>query len=252
MTSRATIGAGSGKLGVRTARVVASSAGRLATALTDAAAGSFPAADACVEVVADEVGPASAVVAFSAHHFVCGPVDEAWVAAHLPDDDLAAAHGPGFLMALATAIDADIGALDVVMAGTGDNASQAAWNRLRAAGLRRLTGTEAARSTHPRVLRAHRLRDDVAVWVLPDGQAHLVTGRGVAGRLEAAFEVAPAARGQHLGRRLATAARQFASGEPVFMQVAPGNVASLRAVLAADYEPVCAEVLLAPRRSGHP
>jgi len=32
-------------------------------------------------------------------------------------------------------------------------------------------------------------------------------------------------------------------GEPVFMQTAPGNAASLRALLAAGYSPVGSEIL---------
>ncbi|HXM55375.1 MAG TPA: hypothetical protein VOB72_08295, partial [Candidatus Dormibacteraeota bacterium] len=37
------------------------------------------------------------------------------------------------------------------------------------------------------------------------------------------------------------------AGEPVFVQVSPGNAASLRVVLAAGYRPIGSEVLL-PRR----
>ena len=37
-------------------------------------------------------------------------------------------------------------------------------------------------------------------------------------------------------------------GEPLFAQVSPGNVASVRAFLAAGYRPICSEVLfLRPR-----
>jgi GNAT superfamily N-acetyltransferase len=72
----------------------------------------------------------------------------------------------------------------------------------------------------------------------------LVIGRGLAGRWEAAFEVAPEARGQGLGRALAAAALHLIEpGQPLFVQVAVGNVASLRAVLAAGFTPVGAEVL---------
>ena len=102
---------------------------------------------------------------------------------------------------------------------------------------------------HPRVVRALRYRDDVRVWRTPGGAGHVIVGRGLAGRWETAFEVEPAARGHGLGRRLAIAATALVpAGEPVWAQVAPGNAASLRAVLAAGYQPVCGEVLLPPRR----
>jgi GNAT superfamily N-acetyltransferase len=98
-------------------------------------------------------------------------------------------------------------------------------------------------------VRALRYRDEVRVWRTPDGAGHVLVGRGLAGRWETAFEVEPAARGRGLGRRLAAAATGLVPpGEQVWAQVAPGNAASLRAVLAAGYRPVCAEVLLPPAR----
>jgi GNAT superfamily N-acetyltransferase len=66
----------------------------------------------------------------------------------------------------------------------------------------------------------------------------LLLGAGLAGRRELAFEVEPAWRNRGLGRRLAAAARHLTPpGEPLFAQVAPGNAASLRAVLAAGFRP---------------
>ena len=140
-------------------------------------------------------------------------------------------------MALADRIGADIGSIDAVLAAPGTDRPD----------------TPRADRGHgprpPRVVRALRYREDVRVWRTSDGAGHLVVGRGLAGRWETAFEVDPAARGRGLGRRLAAAARTLAPpGEPVWAQVAPGNAASLRAVLAAGYSPVCAEVLLPPRR----
>ena len=58
------------------------------------------------------------------------------------------------------------------------------------------------------------------------------------------FEVAPAARGRGLGRTLAAMAMlAVPRGERVFLQVAPGNAASLRAALGAGFRPIGAEVL---------
>jgi RimJ/RimL family protein N-acetyltransferase len=75
----------------------------------------------------------------------------------------------------------------------------------------------------------------------------VLTGRGVAGRWEVAVEVDPGARGAGLGRRLARAARHLVpEGETLWAQIAPGNAASVRALLAAGYSPVGAEALLVP------
>jgi L-amino acid N-acyltransferase YncA len=69
-------------------------------------------------------------------------------------------------------------------------------------------------------------------------------GRGIAGRWEVAVEVDPEHRGCGLGRTLAIAARQLVPAEAVvWAQIAPGNAASVRAFLAAGFQPVGAETL---------
>ena len=72
-----------------------------------------------------------------------------------------------------------------------------------------------------------------------------MVGRGLAGRWEAAFEVDEAARGRGLGRALVAAALDVVpAGDPVFLQIAPGNVPSLRAALAAArFTPIGGELL---------
>lgn len=73
-------------------------------------------------------------------------------------------------------------------------------------------------------------------------------GRGVAGRWEVAVEVDQPLRGFGLGRGLFGAALGLLpDGESVWAQVAPGNAASMRALLASGYHHVGAEVLLEPR-----
>ena len=204
--------------------------------LTAAVRGRPPEADGTVEVL-PQAGLAAAVVAFSAHFYVCADVDAAWVAETLPAGDFSAPHGARFLTALADRLQSDIGALDVVLAR--ESAPQPPDGGLP---LDEITVRD-----HPRVQRALRYREDVRVWRTPDGSGHVLVGRGLAGRWEVAFEVEPAARGRGLGRRLAEAARSLAPpSEPLFAQVSPGNAASLRAVLNAGYRPVCAEVLLPP------
>lgn len=204
--------------------------------LLAAAGGRPPAPDGTVEVLPQH-GPAAAVVAFSAHFVVAADVEPAWVQAQLPEGDWSAPHGARFLVALADHIGADVGALDVVLARSAN----------------RLPGDpvaleEIAAREHPRVVRALRYREDVRVWRTPDGAGHVLVGRGLAGRWEMAFEIEPGARGVGLGRGLAAAAAELVPhGELTWAQVSPGHPASLRAVLAAGYRPVCAEVLLPPR-----
>ena len=71
-------------------------------------------------------------------------------------------------------------------------------------------------------------------------------GRPVA-RQPTGFEVDEAARGRGLGRTLVSAALEVVpAGEPVFVQVAPGNVPSVRAVLATGrFRPIGGELLFA-------
>ncbi len=210
-----------------------------------AASGRFPTADGRTDLVSEPAGRAHAVVAFSAHFVVCAPVPRAWIDARLPVGVFAASHDPAFLVALAERLGAEVGVLDAVLAATapapGDSSSVLGADDL----------VEVDDRDHPRVRRARRYRDDVRVWRTADGAGRLVVGRGLAGRREAAFEVSASARGRGLGRALATVARALATpDDPMFVQVSPGNVASLRAVLAAGYEPVCSEVLLPPAQPG--
>ncbi len=96
---------------------------------------------------------------------------------------------------------------------------------------------------HARASRARAHRADVRVWTVDGGV--LTLGRGVAGRREVSVEVDQPARGRGLGRALFLAARALVT-EPLWAQVAPGNAASVRAVLAAGFRPVGAEALLVP------
>jgi hypothetical protein len=202
--------------------------------LTDAVHGRPPEADGSIEVL-PQAGLAAAVVAFSAHFYVCADVDAAWVADVLPRGDFSAPHGARFLTALADRLQSGIGALDVVLARASSSQPPEVDLALE----------EIAVRDHPRAQRALRYREDVRVWRTPDGSGHVLVGRGLAGRWEVAFEVEPAVRSQGLGRRLAEAASSLVPmGEPSFAQVSPGNAASLRAVLNAGYRPICAEVLL--------
>jgi GNAT superfamily N-acetyltransferase len=147
------------------------------------------------------------------------------------DDPLAAPLGARFLSALADRVGAGPGVLDAVLVAPPATRPG-------------IELVESPVGEHPRVERALRHRTGVRVWTTPDGGGLLVLGRGVLGRWEAAVEVAPSARGRGLGTALAAAAPALVpDGAPLWAQVAPANVASLRAFLAAGWRPVAAEVL---------
>lgn len=214
----------------------------LQTVLTRTAAGSHPAPDGGLRVLAPPDERSHGVFAFTGHNVVVADVAADWVAGQLPDGDLSAPLSPRFLVALEAVTGRRLSNIDVVLV------AHAAPGR--AGGLPDGL-VEAAGSDHVRVARAERYRTGVRVWTCEGGLVLL--GRGVAGRWEVAVEVAPPHRGRGLGRALFQAARHLLAGvagpgEPLWAQVAPGNVASVLALLAAGFRPAGAEVLLVPDR----
>ncbi|WP_053142838.1 GNAT family N-acetyltransferase [Streptomyces ambofaciens] len=208
--------------------------------LEAAARGVFPAADGGTTVVPQDGARDAGVIAFTAHSVVFTDEDPGWVRRTLDGlgcAPLAATMNARFLAAFAERTGRTTDTIDVLL--TGAPLPGGPETALR----------EVADPGHPRVVAARRRRDEVRVWAADGGV--LVLGRGVAGRLEVAVEVAEGARHRGLGRRLVTAARQLAGGEPVWAQVSAGNARSLRAFQAAGYTPVGSEALfLRPERAG--
>jgi GNAT superfamily N-acetyltransferase len=200
--------------------------------LAAAVEGRPPDADGLTDMAPAPLGARAAIVAFTGHHVVAADVDPRWVADWCPPWALEAPFGPEFVAALAERVDGRAGNLDLVLVA--DSVSTCDLD------LRLATPDEIDEALEG----APNPRRDVRMWRTPDRAGQLLLGRGLEGRWEVAIEVAPAARGHGLGRALATAARsRVGSGECVFAQIAPGNVASLRAALAARYRPVAAEIL---------
>ncbi|MFJ5272194.1 GNAT family N-acetyltransferase [Streptomyces sp. NPDC088358] len=200
--------------------------------LDAAARGVFPPPDGATTVVPQHAPRDAGVLAFTAHSVVFTDEDPRWVRETLAGvgcDALAAAVNPRFLAAFMDRTGRSHDAVDLLLAAAPTPGRPA------------VDLAEIGDPGHPRAVRARRHRDDVRVWAA--GAGVLVLGRGVAGRLEAAVEVAEGVRHRGLGRTLAAAARQLA-GEPVWVQVAPGNARALRAFQAAGYRPVGAEALL--------
>ena len=208
----------------------------LAAILRRAALGSPPAPDATVEILPGPPGLVDAVCAFTAHTVVAAALPALEIRSRLDAHDLAAPMSATFLAWLAERLGTRPGAVDIVMAAPRPTTTGLA---LEARG--DLAG-------HPRVRRATRYRRDVRVFAPTDGSAVVTIGRGLADRWEMAFEVEPAHRGRGLGRMVAAAAsRLVPDDEALFAQCSPGNVASLRALLAAGYRPIAAECLFLRR-----
>jgi GNAT superfamily N-acetyltransferase len=205
----------------------------LTAALMAAAAGRFPPADGRVDIVASPPGRTDAVVAFTAHNMVAADIDPAEILSHLDPGDVGAPMGAGFLAWLAGRLGTTAGMLDMVMAAPPPSDEE----------LPELVPRDGL-VVHPRLERSRRYRTDLRCYADRQDRALVVIGRGLAERWEMAIEVGPEHRGRGIGTALArAAARLVPDGQPLFAQVSPGNVASVRAFLAAGYRPICSEVL---------
>jgi hypothetical protein len=209
----------------------------LPSLLAEIAAGRFPPVDGRVTVMPPPDCKLCGVLAFTAHHVVIADVSPAWVRDRLRPGDLSAPLNPPFLAALTELTGCGVSSIDAVMVAPAPPPTATATG----ISAPELDLRPADTVDHDRVTRARQYRTAVRAWQCDGGL--LVLGRGLAGRWEVAVEVERRARGRGLGRRLFTAARHLVDG-PVWAQVAPGNVASMRALLRAGYRPGGAEALL--------
>ncbi|GAB2682368.1 GNAT family N-acetyltransferase [Thalassiella azotivora] len=213
--------------------------------LTDAADGVFPAQDGGWHRVAPWRPGTEAVVAFTGHAVLAVADDVTDDVLHGWDvDGYGGALHPRVLQGLVGA-HGWVDGLDVVVVARG---------RAGLPGHR--PGVDAPPlvacddlADHPRVRHAEALRDDVRVWADVDRSGLITLGRGLGGLPELSVEVVHAGRG--LGRRLMAAALDLVPPEQVVVaSVAPGNAASLRALLASGFAPVGAVQVYRPERGG--
>lgn len=206
---------------------------RLARVLRDACVGCYPAWDGHTELLPAPLGATGAILTFTGHNIVAADIDGEWLASRCGRNDLVAPLRGRFLAEMERRLGAEQGPLDLVLVAPA----------LTDATDLDITGL-AGPGQHPRLQRAARVRSKVSTYAVAGGAAVLAVGQGLAGRWEAGFEVSSEGRGQGLGRRLALTARHLIPpGEFLFLQVAAGNVASLRAALAAGFTPIGAEIL---------
>ena len=209
----------------------------LALVLDAAARGRFPDPDGRFEVLPPLEGAADALIGFTGHFVLAADVTHEEVARRVPEGDFSVPMSAPFLTWLGERTGRRPLTFDALLCATGRDGDT---------GERLVPLTHVA---HPRVERARRYREDVRVWATADGDGIVIVGHGVCDRWEIGFEVAPRARGRGLGRRLVHAACALVPiGEIVWAQVAPGNAASLRAVIAGGFRPIAAEVLFARGR----
>jgi len=215
----------------------------LAELITAAADGRFPEADGGWRRVPLWRPGLEAIIAFTGHAVLA-------VAPDIPDqrlislgvDGFGGAHDPRLITALAGP-DGWIDSLDMLMAGRGTG---------HASEPPQLVGRPEL-ATHPRAVFAATIRDQVRPMGYPDrGRSALpLISRGIAGLTELSFELEPQRRGQGGGAELVRGAlTAIPAGQLVVAAVAPGNAASVRALLAAGFVPLGSSQLF--RRAAGP
>jgi len=206
----------------------------LAELITAAAGGRFPAPDGGWHRVPPWRPGLEAVVSFTGHAvFAVAPDIADGLLASLGADGFGGAHDPRLIAALAGP-EGWIDCLDLLMAGRGTG-------RPGAPGAPGALTSRPDLAAHPRARFAGRIRDQPRVLGYPDPRrgAVAVISRGIAGLTELSFEIEPGRRGRGGGAGLARAAlAAVPAGEIAVAAVAPGNAASVRALLAAGFGPL--------------
>jgi hypothetical protein len=204
-------------------RVVDHALGGLIVAV---AGGCFPAPDGSWRRVPPWRPGVEAIVAFTGYAvFAVEPDITDRLLGELGADGFGGAHNPRLVSTLAGA-DGWIDSLDMLLVAHGTGTSPLVDRPDLAA--------------HPRALFAARIRDRPRVMGYPDaGRADLaVISTGIGGLTELSFELEPGRRGSGAGAGLVRdALGTIPEGEIAVAAVAPGNAASVRALLTAGFVP---------------
>ena len=203
----------------------------LAGLIAAAAVGRFPGQDGRWHRVPPWRPGLEAVISFTAHAvFAVAPDITDGRLTALGANGFGGAHDPRLITAL-VGPDGWIDVLDMLMAGRGTGRDGVPPRLVDRPDL----------ATHPRAGFAARIRDHP--WVLgypdPGRSALAIISRGIAGLTELSFELEPGWRGQGGGAGLAAdALGAVPAGHLVVAAVAPGNAASVRALLSAGFVPL--------------
>jgi hypothetical protein len=183
-----------------------------------------------------------AILSFTGHAvFAVRPDIPDRLLVSLGADGFGGAHDPRLITALAGP-DAWIDSLDILMAARGTGRAGVAPRLIARPDL----------ATHPRAMFAGGIRDQPRPMGYPDRHrsALAVVSRGIAGLTELSFELEPSRRRAGGGAELVRdALGAIPPGQLVVAAVAPGNAASVRALLSAGFVPLGSLQLF--RRAGH-
>jgi hypothetical protein len=203
----------------------------LAELITEAAAGRFPAPDGGWRRVPPWRPGLEAIIAFTGHAVLA-------VAPDIPDRLLVSLGVNGFGGAHDPRLIADlagphgwIDSLDMLLAGRGSGHPGEPPRLVDRPDL----------AAHPRAAFAAAIRDRPRPlgYPGPDRSALAVISRGIAGLTELSFELEPVRRGRGSGAGLVRdALSAIPAGQLALAAVAPGNAASVRALLSAGFAPL--------------
>lgn len=185
-----------------------------------------------------------AILAFTGHAvFALRPDIPDRLLVSLGADGFGGAHDPRLITTLAGA-DGWIDSLDMLMATPGTGRTGIAPRLIDRPDL----------ATHPRARFAAGIRDHPRLMGYPDPHrsALAVVSRGIAGLTEVSFELEPSHRGACGGAELVRdALSAIPAGQLAVAAVAPGNAASVRALLSAGFVPL-GSLQLFRRADRHP
>jgi hypothetical protein len=203
----------------------------LAGLISAAADGRFPEADGGWRRVPPWRPGLEAIVAFTGHAvFAVGPDIPDELLVSLGADGLGGAHDPRLITALAGP-GGWIDSLDILLAGRGTGGE----------GVPPRLADRPDLADHPRMMFAARIRrrPRPVGYADPRRGAIAVISEGIGGLTELGFELEPGYRGRGGGARLVgDALTLIPSGQPVIAAVAPGNAASVRALMSAGFTPL--------------